>query len=175
MVETDDHSNAGLVLWLRNQYARHHEIEDKLAADRIEQLERDNKMLGLWQALAWQMLSELRQAYAPGAVGDNEAPDAIRRLALRTEKAERELAEAQSDRQREHDLRVKLAGDVEQLQRKLSEARRKALEEAAKACDELSLHGDPSAAHGCVHCAAAIRAMQEPAQGCSLSPGKLET
>lgn len=38
---SDDHSTAGLVQWLRNQYARHKEIEDKLAADRIEQLGRE--------------------------------------------------------------------------------------------------------------------------------------
>lgn len=36
--EIDDHTPAGLVVWLRNQYARHHEIEDKLAADLIENL-----------------------------------------------------------------------------------------------------------------------------------------
>lgn len=38
MSPMDDHSTAGLVRWLRNQYARHHEIEDKLAAEHIEQL-----------------------------------------------------------------------------------------------------------------------------------------
>lgn len=34
----DDHSPAGLVQWLRAKYARHHEIEDKLAAYLIERL-----------------------------------------------------------------------------------------------------------------------------------------
>lgn len=40
MSDMDDHSTAGLVQWLRNQYARHKEIEDQLAADKLEELER---------------------------------------------------------------------------------------------------------------------------------------
>jgi uncharacterized protein HemX len=36
--DMDDHSDAGLVAWLKNQYGRHKEIEDKLAAERIESL-----------------------------------------------------------------------------------------------------------------------------------------
>lgn len=108
-------------------------------------------------------------------------------MALRTEKAEREAERWNKSYARWVVAFVRagipafdtLDTALERLIAKhadeLSEARRKALEDAAKVCDELSQHGDPSAAHGCVHCAAAIRAMQEPAQGCSLAPGKLET
>lgn len=60
--------------------------------------------------------------YCPGHAAEFMLPE-LRKLSDTIDRLERELAEARSDRQREHDLRVKLAGEIEEAHKVLRKVR----------------------------------------------------
>lgn len=91
---SDDHSTADLVQWLRNQYARHHEIEDKLAADELERLTRERDAFrAVLEGMEYRMLDKIGSLPAGHARTLGAADNGARWLAeLEAVKADRDAA-----------------------------------------------------------------------------------